>query len=485
MRTDVLLKGVAIAKIYGELPEEINFVTDNSAKVVIGSLFICRKGNNGKGEDYIAESIKNGAALIMGETAEECSACFIEVKDVRSAIIAVLNNFYDCPQNGLDIIGIVGTNGKTSTCHILSGIFSHSGIKTGRIGTIGNYIGDEKLQTNLTTPGIFELYELMDKMRSSGVKVLIMEVSAHAIAQKRTEGIYFDALIFTNCTEDHLDYFSDMETYLAVKRSIFYHDFAKYFIVNTDDELGRTIYRETDSDIFTYGIDNPADVFAMDVKEFADGLKYVLNAMDYVAEIDSKLIGSFNVYNSLAAVTCAVIMGIDIKNAAETLCETEPIEGRMELVAKYNGGYVFVDYAHTPDGLEKMLVSLKKICQGKLICVFGCGGNREKEKRRIMGKIAGKIADFTVITDDNPRYELPEVIRREIEYGVIAEDGDYVNIGDRYSAIRYALEKIGENDIAVIAGKGAETYQEINGVKHDFSDKETIIQIIGELRGNA
>ncbi len=482
MNAEKLLKGLKTDRIYGKMPTEINFVTDNSSKVIIGSLFICRNGNNFKGEDYAMEALKKGAVAVMGEK-EVKSPCFIKVKDIHFAAVTVLNNFYDFPQKRLDIVGVVGTNGKTSTCHILSEIFKRSGIKTGRIGTIGNYIGDERMNSSLTTPGLFELYELMSKMIYSGVKILIMEVSAHAIEQKRVEGIYFNALIFTNCTEDHLDYFSDMSTYRNVKRSIFSHEIAEYFVINVDDELGREIYTETETGAFSYGILNPSDVFALDVKVSDKGIEYLINAMDYVERIHSGIFGEFNVYNSLAAITSALILGVNVKVAVETLQNIKPIEGRMELLDKYKERSVFIDYAHTPDGLEKMLLSLKKICKKNLICVFGCGGNREREKRFIMGKISGQIADFTVITDDNPRYEEPEDIRREIENGVKSETDNYVNIGDRYSAIRYAIEKMDNGDILVIAGKGAETYQEISGVKYDFSDKNTAERILEELRG--
>ena len=484
MKTLSVIKGVKITEIIGNLPEYVSFVTDSSEKVKTGSLFFVRKGNNYDGKDYIEDAVKNGATVVVGEEYFEGAPCFIKVENSDESMTAILDNFYSSPQKKLKIIGVVGTNGKTSVCHIIASILSNCGIKTGIIGTIGVYYDGKKRDISLTTPGRFELYEYLSKMVKAKVEVVVMEVSAHAIAQNRTDGIYFEELIFTNCTEDHLDYFKTFKEYSKVKKSIFKKENAKYLIVNADDESGEEIIKEN-AEVFSYGLYNPSDVFAIDIEESFQGTTFYLNLLDYVTEVRTKLLGEYNVYNSLASLTGTSLLGVSVKRVVCALEQTPPVKGRCEKVGEINGGIVFLDYAHTPDGLLKTLETLRKICTGKLYSLFGCGGNRETQKREIMGGISALNADFTIITDDNPRFENAETIRGEIEKGVLKQGGKYVNIEGRKNAIKYGVSLLTKGDVLLVAGKGEESYQEIMGKKYDYSDRKEIEKTINEINSEA
>ncbi len=478
MKIDKLLDGVEIADIIGELPESADDVTDDSRKVVKNGLFFCVEGNNKDGYDFLGEALKNGAVVAVGEKKVETSACLVIVKDVKKAMSVICSNFYGAPQEKMKIFGVVGTNGKTSVCHILSRIFGNAGYKTATIGTLGVSYNGTTEETGLTSPGTVKLYQTLDKLRNAGVTCVFMEISAHAIDQRRCEGLYFECLIFTNCTRDHLDYFGDMETYSAVKKSVFEKRYCKYAVVNVDDELGREIMRNSDAKVLTYGIDNPADVFAIDVDESDKGISYIINLFDAIYDVKTSLIGECNVYNTLAAAAVAAIEEIKVHKIAGALKNLTAVKGRAEFIAEYSGAKIYIDYAHTPDGLKRTLLSFRKICDGKLYCLFGCGGNRDKEKRPIMGAISASISDFTVITTDNPRFEDPCAIISEIENGVRKVSKDYITAEDRKEAIKYALTKLRSGDVLVVAGKGAEEYQEVLGVKRKFSDAEVIKEYV-------
>ena len=441
-------------------------------------MFFCVEGNNKDGYDFLGEALKNGAVVAVGEKKVETSACLVIVKDVKKAMSVICSNFYGAPQEKMKIFGVVGTNGKTSVCHILSRIFGNAGYKTATIGTLGVSYNGTTEETGLTSPGTIKLYQTLDKLRNAGVTCVFMEVSAHAIDQRRCEGLYFECLIFTNCTRDHLDYFGVMETYSAVKKSVFEKRYCKYAVVNVDDELGREIMRNSDAKVLTYGIDNPADVFAIDVDESDKGISYIINLFDAIYDVKTSLIGECNVYNTLAAAAVAAIEEIKVHKIAGALKNLTAVKGRAEFIAEYSGAKIYIDYAHTPDGLKRTLLSFRKICDGKLYCLFGCGGNRDREKRPIMGAISASISDFTVITTDNPRFEDPCAIISEIENGVRKVSKDYITAEDRKEAIKYALTKLRAGDVLVVAGKGAEEYQEVLGVKRKFSDAEVIKEYV-------
>ncbi len=474
MEVNKLIEQIDYIDIKGVLPDEITDVTNNSKEVVEGSLFIYEK----ESKKYLVEAQKKGCKIVVSQELIEIDLCVIIVKDVKVAMAQIAKAFWGNPQEDLRIVGVVGTNGKTTICHVLCNLLLEGGFEVGVTGTIGTFYKGKTFPAKLTTPSCLDLYKLINEMVKNGVEILVMEVSAHAIEQRRCEGIYFHSLIFTNCTEDHLDYFENFENYRNTKKSIFDGKNCRYMIVNSDDSLGREILKCAKGKVISYGIDNPADVFAIDVEERQDGIEYVINLFDVIYEIKSNLYGKVNVYNTLACCAVSATFGVKTYVLAKALGKIKPIEGRAQPIATIKGCTVFIDYAHTPDGLYQTLNSMKNICSRKLFCVFGCGGNREKQKRPIMGKIAGQIADFTVVTSDNPRYEDECDIIRQIENGIKQVTYNYITIKDRKSAIKYALDKVGKGDVLVIAGKGAEEYQEILGERRIFSDKKEVLEYL-------
>ncbi len=483
MTSDKLFYGVEIISVSGVIPNEIESISDHSEKIDKNCLFFCRKGNNDDGAKYAVEAIRRGAVAIVAEKPIECGVCVIVVKDSYEAMAVIAKNFYGDFKGKIKTVGLVGTNGKTSTCHFIRQTLEAYGKNVAVVGTIGNYICGKKYDGELTTPGLFELYRLIDLSIKEGAEVFVVEISAHAIYQKRTEGIYFDFLIFTNCTEDHLDYFKTFEAYSNVKKSIFYDGYYGKAIICADDKTGREIIKGISRPFVLYGIDKKCDFYADEIKESLSGNDFILSIYGKKYKVNLPLIGLFNVYNILAAVSCATELGVPLSFSVEFISEIKPVDGRLNYLGLVNGGRVFVDYAHTPDGLLKTLSSLKKVCEGNLYCVFGCGGNREREKRKIMGEISARFCDFTIITDDNPRFEKGDEIRKEIERGVKNFCGKYISLGDRREAVCFGINLLKKGDLLVVAGKGAEKYQEIQGEKYPFDELKEVEKIIIEKGG--
>ena len=442
MKLKDLIRGLDVVSFAGDEETEITDVKTDSSAVAKGSLFVCLKGENYDGKDFIGQAESYGAsAIICGEDVETSLAKVI-VNDVRYALSYVCAQFYGHPDEKMKIIGVTGTNGKTTTTHIIRRIFEDAGIPCGVIGTIGAFYNGEEATSSLTTPDPPELYRLLADMEKSGIKAVAMEVSAHAIYYKKVACIKFAAKVFTNFSRDHLDFFKTMDNYEKVKMD-FFSGCGGVYVLNSDDKTGLKILRKSEGSV-TYGIDSPADVFAIDLSETDGGLSFILNLFDCVYKVRTPLFGKFNVYNILAAATCAAVMGIKTDDIARSVNAVTSVSGRLEMV--YDGDFkVFVDYAHTPDGLEKALSALKKgFKSGKIICLFGCGGNRDKLKREIMGEISAKNADFTVVTSDNPRFEEPMEIIKSVEKGIIKGGGNYIIVQDRKEAIKYALRKADE-----------------------------------------
>ena len=482
MNSGEVFKGIK-CKINGAMPENIVGVADNPDNVHEGYCFFAVNGEKYNGEDFAAAALRNGANIVVSERPLELSCCNIVVENIRECMGTVCKNFYLGENPNIKIIGVVGTNGKTSVCHILYNIFSYAGKKAAYLGTLGGKIGEEETDSELTTPGTVELYKFIGKAEKAGAEYLFMELSAHAIYQKRDYGLFYECLIFTNCTEDHLDYFKTMEEYAEVKKSAFDRRKCKYMVIDSDDATGREILNDNEgANVLTYGIYNPADVFAIDIDERTDGLNFIVNLFDIIYEMASPLIGLCNVYNLLASLCFGALAGLEIHTLSGAVRKIGAIKGRAERIAELNNADIFLDYAHTPDGLKTTLHSMRKICKGKLYCLFGCGGNREREKRSIMGEISGIISDFTFITSDNPRFEDPLTIISEIESGIKRVTRNYITIADRKEAIAYALSMLKSGDLLVIAGKGAENYQDILGVKHPFSDKEEVLSVIRGMK---
>ena len=456
---------------------EITGVSIDSKHVLQGDLFVCFAGGEHDGHDFAEEALAAGAAALVTERELPVGAPQVIVADGRAASAAFSAAFYGHPEKKLKIVGITGTNGKTTTAHMLASILTAAGKQCGNIGTLGIRFANREVAPELTTPDPCFLYKVFADMVACGVEYAVMEVSAHALYFGKTDGIPFEAGVFTNLTEDHLDFFGTMERYAAAKEKLFEEGRCRFAVLNYDDEEGRKIGRSLGG-AFSYALENPADVFAVDIRDDLDGCRYVINLFDELYDIRLHMTGLHNVYNSMAAAACAKLLGVSTPAIAAGLRALPRVHGRLEHVARVGGADIFVDFAHTPDGLEKSLTALRRHCAGRLLCVFGCGGNREVQKRPIMGEVAARRADFTVLTSDNPRYEDPFDIILEIEKGVRPVTDSYVIVVDRESAIEYAIGLLREGDVLLVAGKGGENYQEIMGVKHIYSDAAAIRGIL-------
>ena len=479
MKLNELIEKLDIVKIMGDLTVIISNVQIDSNSVTNGSLFVCLKGGDKDGHEYVKQVENYGGAAIICEREIETILPQIVVKDTRLALSVIAAEFYDRVCDKMRLIGVVGTNGKTTTAHLIGNLLNNAGIKCGVIGTLGTFYGDKFIEPNLTTPDPLVLHKILYGMYNEGYDIVVMEVSAHALYFQKVGGLKFEVGVLTNFTRDHLDFFGDMQSYERAKTKFFNENECKYVVVNADDNLGQKI--AVKDGVITYGIDNPADVFAIDIKSTATGERFVINLFDCVYDVKLKLTGRFNVYNALAAATVSALIGVKPKKVIEGLNKTSGASGRMQRV--YGGDFsVYVDYAHTPDGLYNVLSALKISCKKRLICVFGCGGNRDVGKRVEMGKISGELADFTVITSDNPRYEEPMEIIAEIEKGVLEKSKNYVIVQERADGIKYAIEMAKAGDVIVVAGKGSENYQEILGIKRPYNDKDTVEDILRRIR---
>lgn len=471
MNLENLIKNLE-AKVIGETNLDILDITYNSKKVKKGSLFVCLCGENSDGHDFAKDAERNGAAAILCEKQVQVNIPQIIVSSTRKALSKVFSCFYDNPQNKLKIIGLTGTNGKTTTSFLIKSILEESGKKVGLIGTQGAFIGKQFFQTGLTTPDPQLLFKLLKQMVDFGVEYVVMEVSAHALALDKTEGIVFEVGVLTNLTQDHLDFFKTMENYKRAKFKLFEGNKIKSAVLNFDDEFGRKLAETITVPFLSYSLNNPSDVFAAKIGNKNGKNKFIVNILDNVFDVESNLIGEFNIYNSLAAASVAAMLGCSTKQIKNGLERLLGVEGRLNRFNLSNGVVAFIDFAHTPDGIEQALNAIRELKFKQIITVFGCSGNRDKDKRHKMGQIAEKLSDYVVLTTDNPRFENPELILDDIEIGM--EKTAHTRFVSREQAIEFALTLAKKGDCVAILGKGAETYQDINGVNVPYSDFEVV-----------
>ena len=483
MRLSKLAAAVENGKIIAKegWDREIAALTADSRENCANGLFFCLKGITADGHAYAAEAVKNGAVALVTERQLFLDVPQILVNDVRETLGVLSSVFYGEPTKRLKVIGITGTNGKTTTAYMLSAILKAEKRSVGVIGTLGIRYGEKKLSSALTTPDPIYLQSIFADMLMCGVEYVIMEVSAHALYYKKVAGVCFSACIFTNLSQDHLDFFNVMPAYKDAKRKLFLPETCPIAILNGDDEVGREfgkLREEMGSKNLYFGLNTPSDAFAIITDESMDGSECMINVNDKLSRVTLALVGKHNVYNALAAAACAVELGISIHAVTQGLMLLKGVEGRLQRVGNFHGGEIYVDFAHTPDGLAHTLDTLRQHCRGRLICLFGCGGNRDKTKRPVMGEIVAKKADFAVLTSDNPRYEDPLDIIAGIEKGYRRFSVKYVIVPDRKRAIDYAIEFMQKGDVLLVAGKGGEEYQEIMGIKYPFNDHDIIDRIL-------
>jgi UDP-N-acetylmuramoyl-L-alanyl-D-glutamate--2,6-diaminopimelate ligase len=489
MKLSLLTKVLESPEIKGNTDIEIKGIAYDSRKCDEDFLFVALRGSNFDGHNFIAAAIKTGAKAVLCETIPDEDSfdgiTFIAVNDTRKALAAISHKYYDEPTKKLKVIGITGTNGKTTTTYLLKSILDTAGENTAIIGTTGIMINNELIPPTHTTPESLELCSLFDNMINNGVTTVIMEVSSHALAQERVAGIDFDAAVFTNLTPDHLDYHADMFEYATAKKKLFdMLPSGAPAIVFDNGEFAEYVVRDSKANVFFVGRNESNDI-RLTKEELALGksvftLEFAVNDEMRHIEIETVLSGSFNIENAALAAAYALVTGIDNTIIQKALSIAGGAPGRMQPVKLKNGALALVDYAHTPDALEKALEACRRILEddknhGNLICVFGCGGDRDKTKRPIMGNISAHIADFSIITSDNPRSEEPDKIIEEIYGGIEAEHKHKVlNITNRAEAIAYAVNFTKQNDILLVAGKGHEKYQIIGTEKIHFDDAEEI-----------
>ncbi len=483
MKLETLLQSIEALELKGSGDVEIESIAYDSRKVLPGGLFIAVRGHKANGTQYVAEALSNGAVAVVSEDALDLGAgvVHIQVPCARRALAEISNAYYGDLSRQMKIIGITGTNGKTTTAYMIRDLLRDGGFLPGLLGTVAYEIGEHTFPAPRTTPEAPDLHALFRQMREAGCDSAVMEVSSHAIALQRIHGIDFSISVFTNLTQDHLDYHKDMDTYFTVKARLFHAlEKGRSAIINLDDPWGRELVAEGRivADVMTYGFNDQAMVRASEATVDANGTCFQLSSPWGEAHICLNLLGRFNISNALAALAAGGLCGIDLKRMAASLENIQAIPGRLELVPNRKNKKVFVDYAHTDDALRNVLVTLREICKGKLIVVFGCGGNRDPGKRKLMGQVAAELADHTIVTSDNPRDEEPGAIALDIIEGFTDQERFEVEL-DRREAIEKGLRQTGRRDILLVAGKGHETYQEYKGAIVPFDDREAVREIVG------
>ena len=480
MRLQDLLADVTVLEMTADPITEVAAVAYDSRKVTKNALFVAVSGFAADGNRFIPMAMEKGASVVVTAKKPEGEVPYVLVDSDRLALALISRNFFGRPAEAMTTIGITGTNGKTSSTLLLKQVLETClGAKVGLIGTMENLIGDEVVPTERTTPESYELQALFARMRDAGCTHMIMEVSSHAVTLERIGGITYDVAAFTNLTEDHLDFHKTMEHYCDTKAELFAR--CGGAVINCDDEWFGRISAKADCPTITTSAKNEAGIWAKDAVLKADGVAFtaVSDGAEYAVELP--IPGRFTVYNVLTVLGIVKALGLDLNDAVAALKNVQGVKGRIEVVPTPGKPYtVLIDYAHTPDGLENVLRSVRDFCKGRLICVFGCGGDRDPMKRPIMGRIGVELSDLAIITSDNPRTEEPAAIIRDIVAGADSASGAYKIIENRTKAIEYAMDIGEKDDIIILAGKGHETYQEICGVKHHMDEREIVAQYLEE-----
>lgn len=485
MRLSKVLDKNLVTKISGNSEIEIDKVCYDSRKAEKNCVFVCIVGFETDGHKYIESALSKGARAIVVQEGSEIPEIPSDItvaysRDTRKMLAAMAANFFDHPEKKLKMIGVTGTNGKTTVTTLIKSVLEFEKKNVGLIGTNANYINGKIIETERTTPESYDLYELFAQMVKEGVEYVIMEVSSHSLDLDRVYGINFLVGAFTNLTQDHLDFHKTMENYKEAKKKLF--SVSDTAVINTDDAAGLEYAESVACPVLSYSIENDSTFKASDIKISARGVIFDMEHDGKVHKVRLGIPGRFSVYNALCALSCVVAAGIPVETAIEALTFAKGVMGRCETVYTNTDYTVIIDYAHTPDGLENIISTVKEFCDGRVITLFGCGGDRDRTKRPIMGKIAAELSDYCIVTSDNPRTENPAEIIKDIMVGVNETDCEHTVIENRREAIMYALSFAKRGDCIILAGKGHETYQIIGKTKNHFDEREIIKEFLEEVK---
>ena len=482
MKLKDLLKDIRVLECHADPELDIQEIFYDSRKVTGGSLFVAISGFASDGNRFIPMAMDKGAAVVVTAKKPEQEVPYVLVESDRLALALLGCNFYGHPARSMTMIGVTGTNGKTSVTLLLKQVLEKCmGAKVGLIGTMENQIGTESIPTQRTTPESFELQGLFARMRDAECSHVVMEVSSHAVTLERIGGTHFDVAAFTNLTEDHLDFHKTMDAYCDAKAELFRR--CDKAVINADDSYSGAMLDAAACPVLTTSVSGEAGLAARDLVLESEGIRFTAVCGEETVPVEVPIPGKFTVYNTLTVLGIAKQLGISLRDCAAALKTVQGVKGRIEVVPTPETPYsVLIDYAHTPDGLENVISAVQGFCRGRVITVFGCGGDRDPIKRPIMGHIGVALSDIGIITSDNPRTEDPAAIIRDIVAGVKKEDGEYIVVEDRREAIRYAMDIAEKDDIIILAGKGHETYQEINNVKYHLDEREEVAAHLLELR---
>lgn len=476
------------SKSYGNTEKEITGIEYNSENIKEGNIFVAIKGFNDDGHKYIDDAVSKGASCVIVNSDEklnikelEKKVTVVEVDNTRIALAKISNTYYDRPASKLKLIGVTGTKGKTSTAYMIRDILIASGKKVGMIGTIYNTYGDIQIESNRTSPESLDLHRLLKDMANNKIEYVVMEVSSHALTLDRVYGLTFDISVFTNLSPEHLDFHENMDEYLKAKAKLF--QMSNFAIINADDIYATKLQKLITCKYARYGLDNESNITATDIRINNNYTEFKMYVNKQLETIRVGIPGKYSVYNALAAISATSMLGAQMQDILLSLGNIK-VPGRSEIVDIEKSFAVLIDYAHTASSLEAILVNTKKYIKGRVICVFGCGGERDIEKRSEMGRVAGKYADFTIITTDNPRGENPNKIIGDIEKGIQETKGLYKSIINRKEAIEFAMRIAWRNDTIILAGKGHERYQEVaGGKKLPFDERQIVKTIASNMPG--
>ncbi|MGI6029313.1 MAG: UDP-N-acetylmuramoyl-L-alanyl-D-glutamate--2,6-diaminopimelate ligase [Candidatus Heteroscillospira sp.] len=477
MKLKELLEGVQVLENSADLEMEVGCIRYDSRAVEPGDVFVAIVGFETDGHKYIASAMERGAAAVVCQLRMDDGVPFVRVANSRLALALMSRTYFGNPAGGMTMIGVTGTNGKTTTTLLLKHVLEEvCGAKVGLIGTNSNMIGDRELPTERTTPESYELHKLFREMADEGCTHVVMEVSSHSLALDRVAGIRFAVGLFTNLTQDHLDFHGTMENYAQAKALLFSQ--CDMGAVNLDDEWAPYMLERAECPVLRYSVDSmEGDLIANDLRISPSGVKFVaLHGTDGLARVNLPIPGRFSVYNALGVLACCLCLNLDLAGCAQALRSAHGVKGRVEVVPTDGDYHILIDYAHTPDALENVLRSMRDIAEGRVVLLFGCGGDRDRTKRPVMGAIAAKYADFVIVTSDNPRTEEPKAILDDILAGMKGIRTPYVVIENRREAIAYAIDNHLSNDIIILAGKGHETYQIIGKTKHHMDEREIVAE---------